>query len=184
MTATAPAVEDYLKTVYHHTEWQHDRITPSGLAARWASRPRRSPRWCRRSPRRGSSRTGRTGPIRLTDAGGSARARVMRRHRLIETWLVREFGYAWDEVHDEAEVLEHAISDRLLEGIDEARTPHARPARRRDPRRRRHARVRAGGAPRRGIRGARRARHPHQRPRSPRPSLRLLSLEADASHEP
>jgi DtxR family Mn-dependent transcriptional regulator len=32
---------------------------------------------------------------------------------------VREFGYAWDEVHDEAEVLEHAISDRLLEGIDE-----------------------------------------------------------------
>ena len=32
---------------------------------------------------------------------------------------MREFGYAWDEVHDEAEVLEHAISDRLLEGIDE-----------------------------------------------------------------
>ncbi len=32
---------------------------------------------------------------------------------------MREFGYAWDEVHDEAEVLEHALSDRLLEGIDE-----------------------------------------------------------------
>ena len=43
---------------------------------------------------------------------------MVRRHRLIETWLVQEFGYAWDEVHDEAEVLEHTISDRLLEGID------------------------------------------------------------------
>jgi DtxR family Mn-dependent transcriptional regulator len=43
---------------------------------------------------------------------------MVRRHRLIETWLVQEFGYGWDEVHDEAEVLEHTISDRLLEGID------------------------------------------------------------------
>jgi DtxR family Mn-dependent transcriptional regulator len=43
---------------------------------------------------------------------------MVRRHRLVETWLVREFDYRWDEVHDEAEVLEHTISDRLLEGID------------------------------------------------------------------
>ena len=50
---------------------------------------------------------------------GSPRAlAVVRRHRLIETWLVREMGYTWDEVHDEAEVLEHALSDRLLEAID------------------------------------------------------------------
>ena len=47
---------------------------------------------------------------------------------------MREFGYAWDEVHDEAEVLEHAISDRLLEGIDERLgRPRVRPARRCDP---------------------------------------------------
>jgi DtxR family transcriptional regulator, Mn-dependent transcriptional regulator len=48
---------------------------------------------------------------------------MVRRHRLIETWLVREFGYGWDEVHDEAEVLEHALSDRLLDAID-ARLGH------------------------------------------------------------
>jgi DtxR family Mn-dependent transcriptional regulator len=36
----------------------------------------------------------------------------------VETWLVREMGYSWDEVHDEAEILEHALSDRLLEAID------------------------------------------------------------------
>jgi DtxR family Mn-dependent transcriptional regulator len=59
------------------------------------------------------------GPIALSVEGERRAAATLRRHRLIETWLVREFGYAWHEVHDEAEVLEHAISDRLLEGIDE-----------------------------------------------------------------
>jgi DtxR family Mn-dependent transcriptional regulator len=59
------------------------------------------------------------GAVRLTDAGTTRALAMVRRHRLIETWLVQEFGYGWDEVHDEAEVLEHTISDRLLEGIDE-----------------------------------------------------------------
>ena len=39
---------------------------------------------------------------------------MVRRHRLIETFLVKELGYGWDEVHDEAEVLEHAVSERLV----------------------------------------------------------------------
>ncbi len=57
---------------------------------------------------------------------------MVRRHRLIETWLVQQFGYAWDEVHDEAEVLEHTLSDRLLAAIDEQlgrpiRDPHGDP---------------------------------------------------------
>ena len=63
---------------------------------------------------------------------------MVRRHRLIETFLVRELGYGWDEVHDEAEVLEHAVSDLLVERLA-ARLgqPDARPARRPDPDRRR-----------------------------------------------
>jgi len=65
----------------------------------------------------------RYGTIVLTPAGRAAALRMVRRHRLIETWLVREFGYGWDEVHDEAEVLEHALSDRLLDAID-ARLGH------------------------------------------------------------
>jgi DtxR family Mn-dependent transcriptional regulator len=59
------------------------------------------------------------GPIALTVEGSRRAAAIIRRHRLVETWLVSEFGYAWDEVHDEAEVLEHAISDRLLARIDD-----------------------------------------------------------------
>jgi DtxR family Mn-dependent transcriptional regulator len=57
---------------------------------------------------------------------------MLRRHRLIETWLVEVFSYGWDEVHDEAEVLEHTLSDRLLEAIAEqlgepSRDPHGDP---------------------------------------------------------
>ncbi len=60
----------------------------------------------------------RYGAIGLTPSGRAAALRMTRRHRLIETWLVERFGYGWDEVHDEAEVLEHALSDRLLAAID------------------------------------------------------------------
>lgn len=60
----------------------------------------------------------RYGAIRLTDAGRQEALRMVRRHRLIETWLVERCGFAWHEVHDEAEVLEHAMSDRLLDELD------------------------------------------------------------------
>ena len=44
---------------------------------------------------------------------------VLRRHRLVELFLVQVMGMSWDEVHDEAEQLEHAVSDRLIDRIDE-----------------------------------------------------------------
>jgi DtxR family Mn-dependent transcriptional regulator len=57
--------------------------------------------------------------VALTPQGEKLAALVLRRHRLIELFLVRVMGYAWDEVHDEAEQLEHAVSDRLIDRIDE-----------------------------------------------------------------
>jgi len=57
--------------------------------------------------------------VRLTAAGTKLAAAVLRRHRLVELFLVRVMGMSWDEVHDEAELLEHAVSDRLIERIDE-----------------------------------------------------------------
>ena len=53
--------------------------------------------------------------VTLTDLGLREARRVIRRHRLIETYLVAFLGYAWDNVHDEAERLEHAVSDALVE---------------------------------------------------------------------
>ncbi len=57
--------------------------------------------------------------VRLTPAGEKLAAMVLRRHRLVELFLVQVMGLKWDEVHDEAEQLEHVVSDRLIDRIDE-----------------------------------------------------------------
>ncbi len=57
--------------------------------------------------------------VRLTAAGTKLAAAVLRRHRLLELFLVRVMGMSWAEVHDEAEQLEHAVSDRLIDRIDD-----------------------------------------------------------------
>jgi DtxR family Mn-dependent transcriptional regulator len=112
-------VDDYLKTIYHHTEWQDRRITPSQLAGELGLAPSSVTEMVQKLAAQGLVTHRPYGPVSLTPAGEARAKAVVRRHRLIETWLVREFGYSWDEVHDEAEVLEHTISDRLLRGIDE-----------------------------------------------------------------
>lgn len=61
----------------------------------------------------------RYGGVRLTARGQRLAMGVLRRHRLIETFLVQALGFDWSEVHEEAERLEHAMSDRLLDRIDE-----------------------------------------------------------------
>jgi DtxR family Mn-dependent transcriptional regulator len=59
----------------------------------------------------------RHGGARLTETGRRHALAVLRRHRLLETFLQRELGYAWDEVHEEADRLEHAVSDRFCEAL-------------------------------------------------------------------
>ncbi|HWU30755.1 MAG TPA: metal-dependent transcriptional regulator, partial [Microbacterium sp.] len=115
----SPAFDDYLKTVYAHTEWQDAPITPSQLATALGIAPSSVTEMVKKLSAAGLVSHQPYGAVRLTDAGRERALQMLRRHRLIETWLVREFGYAWHEVHDEAEVLEHTISDRLLEGIDQ-----------------------------------------------------------------
>jgi DtxR family Mn-dependent transcriptional regulator len=57
--------------------------------------------------------------VRLTEAGEKLAGRVVRRHRLVEAFLVQVMGMRWDEVHDEAEQLEHVVSEQLIERIDD-----------------------------------------------------------------
>jgi len=132
MTYTTGAAEDYLKTIYAHTEWQTELITPSALAVRLGVAPSSVTEMVKKLAAAGLITHVPYGPLALTDAGRQRATDVVRRHRLIETWLVSEMGYAWDEVHDEAEVLEHSISDRLLEAINArlgfpASDPHGDP---------------------------------------------------------
>ena len=111
--------DDYLKAIFHHTEWQDDPITPSQLAGVLGLAPSSVTEMVKKLAAQGLVSHRPYGPVSLTAAGARRAASVIRRHRLIETWLVREFHYSWDEVHDEADVLEHSLSERLLEGIDE-----------------------------------------------------------------
>jgi DtxR family Mn-dependent transcriptional regulator len=57
--------------------------------------------------------------VRLTQSGEKLATLVLRRHRLVELFLVKVLGMSWAEVHDEAERLEHAVSERLIDRIDE-----------------------------------------------------------------
>jgi DtxR family Mn-dependent transcriptional regulator len=70
--------------------------------------------------------------VRLTPAGEKLAVLVLRRHRLVELFLVQVMGMSWAEVHEEAEQLEHVVSERLIERIDEmlgrpTRDPHGDP---------------------------------------------------------
>ena len=113
------------------------------------------------------------GAVTLTEAGRRAALAMVRRHRLLETFLVNELGYGWDEVHDEAEVLEHAVSDRLVARIDaKLGLPAARPARRPDPGLRRAGADTAGAS----AVGLRRRRHRRRWPASPTPTRRCCAI--------
>lgn len=70
--------------------------------------------------------------VTLTDLGRDLARQVARRHRLLESFLVTTLGYTWDEVHEEADVLEHACSDRFIARLDAhldypKRDPHGDP---------------------------------------------------------
>lgn len=128
----AAAVEDYVKTIYSFGEWDATEVTPSALAARMGLAASTVTEMVKKLGAAGLVHHVPYGAITLTQAGRELALRIVRRHRLVETLLVTEFGYGWDEVHDEAEVLEHAISDRLLDAIDErlgrpGRDPHGDP---------------------------------------------------------
>ena len=126
------AVEDYVKVIYAHTEWQPVPITTSVLAGRLGLAASSVTEMVKKLKSQGLVDHEPYGAVTLTTDGTALALRMLRRHRLIETWLVRQFGYGWHEVHDEAEVLEHSLSDRLLDSIDEqlgfpVRDPHGDP---------------------------------------------------------
>ncbi|MCH1882659.1 metal-dependent transcriptional regulator [Agrococcus sp. ARC_14] len=126
------AAEDYVKAIYHHTEWQADPVTPSQLAARLGLANSTVTEMVKKLAAAGLVHHRPYGAIALTTQGAALAVRQVRRHRVVETWLVERHGYDWDEVHDEAEILEHALSDRLLDSIarslgDPVRDPHGDP---------------------------------------------------------
>jgi DtxR family Mn-dependent transcriptional regulator len=131
----SPAVQDYLKTIYMllESEEESDSVaTTSQVADALGVTAASASNMLKRMDQLGYVDLAKRQGVGLTDEGRSAALEVVRTHRLLETYLVDRLGVPWDEVHREAEVLEHHISPALGARIDAAlghpdRDPHGHP---------------------------------------------------------
>ncbi len=110
------AVEDFLKSVFT-LQQQQERVSTTELAQILARTQPTITDMAQRLMNAGLLDYQKYRGVRLTEAGQEIALKMVRRHRLIELYLVRELGYALHEVHDEAERLEHAVSDRFIQAV-------------------------------------------------------------------
>jgi DtxR family Mn-dependent transcriptional regulator len=110
------AVEDYAKAIYV-LEADAAPVSTTALAARLGVRPASVSGMLKKLCSLGLVEHERYRGIRLTERGRKLALEVLRHHRLLELYLVESLGLSWDQVHAEAEVLEHVLSDELEEVI-------------------------------------------------------------------
>lgn len=132
---SAPA-EDYLKAIYEIGR-DTEAAATNDIAERLAIAPASVTGMVRRLADQGLVSYERYRGVRLTAEGRRAALRTIRRHRIIEAYLARALGYPWDRVHEEAERLEHAASDELIDRMaaaigEPATDPHGAPIPSRD----------------------------------------------------
>jgi DtxR family Mn-dependent transcriptional regulator len=131
MSVVSQSVEDYLKAIYGLAQ-SGSPVQTGALAEALAVAPASVSGMIRRLAEAGLIERVAYRGVRLTDQGRHVALRVLRRHRILETYLVRALGWDWDVVHEEAERLEHAASDRLIDRMAEAldypsHDPHGAP---------------------------------------------------------
>lgn len=124
-------VEDYLKAIFS-LDAEGVPVRPGALAEHLVVTPASVSNMLRRLGEGGLVGRGDDAAVELTDEGRRTALRVVRRHRLVETFLVEVLNVPWDEVHAEAERLEHAVSEQLEERIaavlgDPDTDPHGDP---------------------------------------------------------
>src|SRR5947208_8074009 len=115
-------VENYLKAIYQGQSAlrRPERLVPMGqVAAALGVTPGTATTMVKALAEAGLAEYEPYSGVRLTSAGEKLAGLVLRRHRLVELFLVRVMGMSWAEVHDEAEQLEHVVSERLIERIDQ-----------------------------------------------------------------
>jgi len=125
------SVEDYLKAIYSITE-RTDTASTSELAEALEIQPASVSGMVKRLAEQGLAEHVPYRGVRLTERGAREALRILRRHRVIETYLNVRLGYSWDDVHREAERLEHAASDTLIDRMAAAlehpeHDPHGAP---------------------------------------------------------
>jgi len=105
--------EDYLKAIYE-LERTGTAAGTNDIAERLRIAPASVTGMIQRLARLGLVESERYRGARLTDAGRTAALQLIRRHRIIESYLVQRLGFGWEHVHEEAERLEHSASDELI----------------------------------------------------------------------
>jgi DtxR family transcriptional regulator, Mn-dependent transcriptional regulator len=123
-----PVVEDYLKAIWM-LQQQESPVSTSRIAERLGLTAAAVTAMIKRLAEQGLLRHEPYYGVRLTAQGELAALRIIRRHRVLELFLAEKLGYEWDRVHDEAERLEHAASDELIERLarlmgEPERDPH------------------------------------------------------------
>jgi DtxR family Mn-dependent transcriptional regulator len=107
-------VEDYLKAIYD-LAGSSGTASTNDVATRLGVAPASVTGMIRRLSEQGLLEYERYRGVRVSEQGRLVALRTIRRHRIIEAYLTEQLGYPWDRVHDEAERLEHAASDELVE---------------------------------------------------------------------
>jgi DtxR family Mn-dependent transcriptional regulator len=113
-TGYSRSTEDYLKAIYE-LETPGSPVQTSAIAEALDVAPPSVSGMVKRLSESGLVEHVPYRGVRLTDSGRRAALKMVRRHRIVETYLTQKLGYDWDSVHDEAERLEHAVSDELIE---------------------------------------------------------------------
>lgn len=112
-------VENYVKTLWVEEQSRPRKLVPMGrLAAAMGVTPGTATTMVKTLEKAGLVRYEPRGGVRLTAGGTQLALHVLRRHRLVELFLVEVLGLDWSEVHAEAEQWEHVVSDRVLERMD------------------------------------------------------------------
>jgi DtxR family Mn-dependent transcriptional regulator len=134
MERPSPAVQDYLKAIYQLGESTESEgpITTSQVAEALAVTTASASNMLKKLDGLGYVSQVKRQGVALTDLGRQAALEVIRHHRLLETYLHTRLGMSWDEVHREAEILEHHVSETLAARIAEElghpeRDPHGHP---------------------------------------------------------
>jgi DtxR family Mn-dependent transcriptional regulator len=113
--------EDYLKAIYElEQRGERNSAATNDIAARLGIAAASVSGMVQRLARLGLVEAERYRGARLTAAGRAAALQLIRRHRIIESYLVERLGFGWDDVHEEAERLEHAASDELIARMADA----------------------------------------------------------------
>ncbi|WP_010542078.1 metal-dependent transcriptional regulator [Dietzia alimentaria] len=138
LTDLTPTMQAYLMAV-HSLGSGGDPVTSGALAERLGASPSTVTEGVRKMVALGLADHRPYAPVTLTDVGRSLAVAMVRRHRILETFLARCLDYSWDEVHAEADALEHVVSDRFVDALDSfldhpRRDPHGDPIPTRDGR--------------------------------------------------